>query len=209
MRTNITILAFMVFMFAAGAVFTTGAQAAAVEVGHTVCPVSGEVIGGMGPAVRFEYDGKIYNFCCSGCVEIFKKDPEKYVKLVEEQMSQSEQMAEGNAPAAQMGENMPAAIENASSAAQVKEFNLEAYQFGYSPETLPVKKGDVVKIHATSKDVPHGVFIKEYGINATVKKGEVADIEFVADKTGEFEIRCSVYCGAGHRTMKARLIVEP
>lgn len=90
----------------------------------------------------------------------------------------------------------------------VKEIKLEAYQYGYSPERIVVKKGDTVRIYATSRDVPHGVLIKEYAINAVVKKGETKIIEFVAKKAGEFDIRCSVYCGSGHTNMKGKLVVQ-
>ncbi len=96
----------------------------------------------------------------------------------------------------------------ASQASEVEGINLEAYKFGYSPERIVVKKGEVVKLLATSRDVAHGIFIKEYGINEKVEKGKVRNIEFVADKAGEFDITCSVYCGAGHHSMKAKLIVE-
>lgn len=91
---------------------------------------------------------------------------------------------------------------------KIKEINLEVYQFGFSPDTITVKKDDIVKIYATSKDVNHGVYIKEYNISVPVKKGEIKKIEFVAGKSGEFEILCSVYCGRGHHDMKAKLIVE-
>ncbi len=91
---------------------------------------------------------------------------------------------------------------------KIKEINLEAFQFGYSPELITVKKDDIVKIYATSRDVPHGIYIKAYNINRTVKKGERQKIEFIADKSGEFDIICSVYCGRGHHSMKAKLVVE-
>ena len=91
---------------------------------------------------------------------------------------------------------------------KIKEFNLEAYQFGFTPDIITVKKGDIVKLLAYSRDVIHGVYIKEYGINVPVNKGKVTKIEFIADKAGEFEILCSVYCGGGHNTMKAKLIVK-
>ena len=91
---------------------------------------------------------------------------------------------------------------------RIKEINLEAYQFGFSPQVIEVKKTDIVRILAISRDVPHGVYIKEYNINVAVKKGHTQRIEFVADKSGEFEILCSVYCGRGHNTMKAKLIVK-
>ena len=91
---------------------------------------------------------------------------------------------------------------------KIKEIKLEAFQFGFSPDTIRVKKGDIVKIYVTSRDVPHGFYIKEYNINVPVQKGKVEKIEFLADKTGEFDILCSVYCGRGHGNMKAKLIVK-
>lgn len=66
----------------------TGLEEEAVEVGNKICPVSGEEVPdvsglGMEPAF-YEYKGKIYNFCCAGCIEEFKKDPEKYIKASHE-----------------------------------------------------------------------------------------------------------------------------
>ena len=197
----------------------------AIEVGNKVCPVSGEKVGGMGPVVQHEYKGKVYNFCCAGCVETFKKDPEKYIKIVEESMEQKN-AKEGSHDHSKhvMGEmdshvmkemhdeqkaHSMAVAENTKNAkGEVREVHLEAYQFSFSPDTIVVNKGDSVKIHATSRDVPHGIFIEEYGINILVKKGAVEEIEFVADKAGEFDIICSVYCGKGHHSMKAKLIVK-
>src|SRR4051794_32135627 len=52
----------------------------AVDLGNSVCPVSGDQIGDS----KFieVYNGKVYHFCCSDCPKDFKKDPEKYAKLV-------------------------------------------------------------------------------------------------------------------------------
>ena len=90
----------------------------------------------------------------------------------------------------------------------IKEIRLEAFQFGFSPDPVVVKKGDVVKLEITSRDVPHGVYIKEYNINVPVKKGESVKVKFLADKEGEFDIRCSVFCGSGHSRMRGRLVVS-
>ncbi|PIS30146.1 hypothetical protein COT42_03665 [Candidatus Saganbacteria bacterium CG08_land_8_20_14_0_20_45_16] len=91
---------------------------------------------------------------------------------------------------------------------RAKEFNLTAYQFDFFPKEIKVKKGDRVRLFVASTDVKHGIFIKEYNINVAVEKESVKVIEFVADKPGEFEILCSVFCGLGHRNMKAKLIVQ-
>jgi YHS domain-containing protein len=56
-----------------------------VNIGNKICPVSGEKIDEKMKAT-YEYEGKIYNFCCSMCIDEFKKDPEKYIKKVEEEL---------------------------------------------------------------------------------------------------------------------------
>jgi YHS domain-containing protein len=52
------------------------------EVGNQICPVTGEKIDTK-EKVTYEYKGKIYNLCCSGCIEEFKKDPERYIQVIE------------------------------------------------------------------------------------------------------------------------------
>jgi YHS domain-containing protein len=91
------IVCVLVFAASAGASFAesygsdakTGASVAVrkQEVGNKICPVSGEEVGagGMEP-VRYEYEGKIYNLCCTGCIAEFKNNPEKYIRIVEEEM---------------------------------------------------------------------------------------------------------------------------
>ena len=58
-----------------------------VKVGNKLCPVSGEKVGEMGDVVTFEYNGKAYNLCCAMCAKDFKKDPEKYSKIAEEEVA--------------------------------------------------------------------------------------------------------------------------
>jgi len=57
----------------------------AVNVGNKTCPVTGEKIDEKTMAAH-EYEGKIYNFCCPDCIKEFKKDPEKYIKKVNEEL---------------------------------------------------------------------------------------------------------------------------
>lgn len=62
-----------------------GTSQEAVNVGNKICPVSGEKINDKTKAT-YEYEGKIYNFCCTMCIDEFKKDPQKYIKKVEEEL---------------------------------------------------------------------------------------------------------------------------
>lgn len=59
-------------------------QSQALEVGNKFCPVSGEKVGQMGKVETIEYNGKMYNLCCAMCKKDFNKDPEKYIKKIEQ-----------------------------------------------------------------------------------------------------------------------------
>ncbi len=61
-----------------------------VDVGNKVCPVLNEKIEEENKAV-YEYQGKIYNFCCPACIDDFKKNPEKYIKAIEKQKKAEKQ----------------------------------------------------------------------------------------------------------------------
>jgi len=90
----------------------------------------------------------------------------------------------------------------------VKEFRMTAKQFAFEPSTIEVNKGDRVRLIVTSTDVPHGIAIREYGINERLEVGKPVTIEFTADKQGTFMAFCSVFCGAGHTGMKGKIVVK-
>jgi YHS domain-containing protein len=47
---------------------------------QTKCPVMG---GKIDEKIYADYQGKRIYFCCTGCLEEFNKDPEKYMKKME------------------------------------------------------------------------------------------------------------------------------
>ena len=55
-----------------------------IDVGNKICPVTGDKIDEKTKAT-YEYKGKIYNFCCAMCIDEFKKDPQKYIKKIEQE----------------------------------------------------------------------------------------------------------------------------
>ena len=61
-------------------------ETANAQVWNKVCPVKGEEVDAEAPTV--EYNGKIIGFCCSGCDSKFQKDPEKYMKNLNEDGSE-------------------------------------------------------------------------------------------------------------------------
>ena len=62
---------------------TPPADPAATQIAQKTCPVMGGAIS----KDRFvDYKGRRIYFCCGDCVETFNKDPEKYVKKVDEEL---------------------------------------------------------------------------------------------------------------------------
>jgi YHS domain-containing protein len=57
-------------------------ETATVQIWNKVCPVKGEEVDVEAPTV--EYNGKVIGFCCPGCDSKFQKDPEKYMKNLNE-----------------------------------------------------------------------------------------------------------------------------
>lgn len=49
---------------------------------QTDCPV---MAGKINKSLCTDYKGQRVYFCCPGCIEAFKKDPENYLKKVQEQ----------------------------------------------------------------------------------------------------------------------------
>ena len=63
---------------------TSKEQAADKEVVNSVCPVLGGEVSKDTPN-KIEYEGKTIGFCCAGCVDKFKADPENYLDKLDEE----------------------------------------------------------------------------------------------------------------------------
>lgn len=65
-----------------------GAAPAVAEADDTYpidfCLVSGAKLGAMGAPVTIEYEGRTLKFCCEDCISSFQKDPETYLKKLDE-----------------------------------------------------------------------------------------------------------------------------
>lgn len=64
------------------ALLTAGTALAADPKPQTTCPV---LAGNIDKNVYVDYQGKRIYFCCTGCDAEFKKNPDKYMKKLEEQ----------------------------------------------------------------------------------------------------------------------------
>lgn len=77
----------------------------------------------------------------------------------------------------------------------------------FKPDVINIKKGEKVQIQVTGDSGIHGFGIPSLGINVRVETGKTITIDIPTDTVGSFEIMCTVPCGAGHKEMKATVVI--
>jgi nitrite reductase (NO-forming)/hydroxylamine reductase len=103
-----------------------------------------------------------------------------------------------------------------------KTVQLEAHQYEFKPQKIRVKPNTKLTIEftkATFEQNPdfnvHSFYLEDpYDIGPITLPKNTDDeafnsVSFVADKEGQFDFECSVYCGDGHAQMNGQLAVLP
>ncbi|HNX48536.1 MAG TPA: cytochrome c oxidase subunit II [Thermoanaerobaculaceae bacterium] len=82
------------------------------------------------------------------------------------------------------------------------------YPNGHVDENLHVPVHRPVRLVMTSEDVIHSFFVPAFRIKRDVLPGRYTKLWFEATRSGEFQVFCAEYCGAGHSDMLAQVIVH-
>ncbi len=105
---------------------------------------------------------------------------------------------------------LPLVVAQARETDSTRTINVTLSSYAFSPERIEVRRGERVRLNVVSTDGTHGFQVKELGLNMRIPAGgKTMTAELTPQEAGRFEIRCSTYCGIGHRRMKAWLIVTP
>ena len=104
--------------------------------------------------------------------------------------------------------NQTKIIQPISDAHPLKEFNVEVFQFGYSPSEIHVNQGDKVRINLATRDVAHSFTLPDFDFSISARFNHPSTGEFIADKKGIYNWFCNIPCGEGHRDMRGMLVVE-
>ncbi|HET7233572.1 MAG TPA: cytochrome c oxidase subunit II [Longimicrobium sp.] len=83
-----------------------------------------------------------------------------------------------------------------------------AQAFGFNPSVIRVPANAQVTFTATTIDVIHGFAIDRTRMNMMLIPGQVSRNAYTFRERGEYLLVCHEYCGIGHHTMSARVIVE-
>jgi cytochrome c oxidase subunit II len=93
--------------------------------------------------------------------------------------------------------------------AETKEVEMTAKKYEFSPSSVEVPVGTTVVFKITALDRDHGFEIEGVKDSCVqLKKGEVATVEYKAEKAGTFSFKCCKRCGLHHSQMKGTIVVK-
>ncbi len=121
--------------------------------------------------------------------------------------TEGEGAAEGVAGTDTQAESEVAA-EAAEPGATPRVIKLAAENWQFTPNAVSAKQGEKVTLELTGVSGTHGFSVPELGINVTVIEGQTVTVELPTDKTGTYELFCSIPCGEGHKDMKGTVVIE-
>ena len=120
----------------------------------------------------------------------------------------------------QASSSMTPSSSSNNSNSKIKDISMKVESWKFTPNTIEVNKGDIVRLHLTTAQdevalyIGHGFGIEKYNVNAFLIKGAEQTVEFVADKAGTFTFRCTSFCSSpeaaleNHFNMVGKLIVH-
>jgi heme/copper-type cytochrome/quinol oxidase subunit 2 len=91
----------------------------------------------------------------------------------------------------------------------VREFDVSARRYAFTPARLEVQQNDLIKIHFSAEDIAHSFTIDEYRIAKRAAAGGTVTFEFRADQLGTFRYYCNLAIDDGCRKMSGELVVKP
>lgn len=83
-----------------------------------------------------------------------------------------------------------------------------ASMWQFQPSEMFIPVGSDVDFFLTSRDVVHGFNIAGKNVNMTAVYGTLNKCTVHFDKPGVYDIVCHEYCGTGHQSMRAQVIVN-
>ena len=83
----------------------------------------------------------------------------------------------------------------------VRTIDIHSKQFEFVPAEITLKKGETVKLVLYSDDVAHALAVEGLPIHIGAEKGHPMTAIVTPTETGDFQGKCSKFCGSGHRDM--------
>jgi cytochrome c oxidase subunit 2 len=100
------------------------------------------------------------------------------------------------------------AMPSSQQAAAPRVITINVTTWSFSPSTINVRKGEKIQLKLVGGDGIHSFTSPGLGLNVRVEPGKTVVVDLTTDTAGVFEAHCAIPCGAGHKDMKATIVVS-
>jgi cytochrome c oxidase subunit 2 len=95
----------------------------------------------------------------------------------------------------------------AQGAAEPRVIAVTARRWVWIPEEISVKQGETVQLEFTAPEVVMGFYCPDLKLRQMIIPGQKPTVRWTADRAGNFDFVCDVFCGDGHEGMAGRIVV--
>jgi cytochrome c oxidase subunit II len=92
--------------------------------------------------------------------------------------------------------------------ATARVIEITAKRFAFAPNSITIKKGEMVTLRLHSEDVTHGFFMRALKIDEVIEPGQTKDVTLTPQTAGIFTTICDHFCGVNHGNMNMTIVVE-
>jgi cytochrome c oxidase subunit 2 len=92
--------------------------------------------------------------------------------------------------------------------ASARIIEITAKRFAFAPNSITLKKGEMVTLRLHSEDVTHGFFMRALKIDEVIEPGQTKDVTLTPQTAGTFTTICDHFCGVNHGNMNMTIVVE-
>lgn len=89
------------------------------------------------------------------------------------------------------------------------EATIWTYNWGFDPAEIHLPAGAHLTVRVRSRDDFHGFQLVGTNLRISSVGARFTPDTLTLATPGEYEFMCDTYCGAGHETMKGKLVVHP
>lgn len=99
------------------------------------------------------------------------------------------------------------ATTSSPSAAAPRVITISVSDWSFSPNMINVTKGEKVQLKLVGGTGIHSLAIPGLDMNVRVEAGQTVVVDLPTDTAGTFDAMCRIPCGAGHKEMKATVVI--
>lgn len=102
----------------------------------------------------------------------------------------------------------PSSVAAVKPVTQARVVIIAVTTWSFTPAMITAQKGEKVQLKLVGGEGIHSFAVPGLNMNVRIAAGETVIVDLPTDTAGTFEAMCRIPCGAGHKEMKATVVIS-